>query len=98
LGVYALGQAGGTEHVALTVTQLPAHSHSLNVHPGKADQKTAVGSHLANGSVYTNQLATGTAANDAIGTSGLGEAHENRQPYLTLNWIIALFGEFPVRS
>jgi microcystin-dependent protein len=92
---YNLGQAGGTERVAITAGQMPAHNHALNVHSGKSLQTSAIGNLLANGSVYTNEPANGVANYGAVGNAGSGQAHENRQPYLTLNWIIALQGVFP---
>lgn len=92
---YNLGQTGGTEHVTLTVDQLPVHTHPLNVRAAKSDRKSPTGNLLANGSVYSSQPANGVAASSAVASAGSGQSHENRQPYLTLNWIIALFGQFP---
>jgi microcystin-dependent protein len=94
---YSLGQAGGTEQVSLTVSQMPSHRHALNVHDGKADQTSPAGNRLAKGSVYTSKPANAVAANTTVRTSGSGNPHENRQPYLTLNWIIALQGIYPAR-
>lgn len=92
---YSLGQKGGVERVALTGAQMPAHSHALNVSAGKSPQTSPVGNLLASASIYTNQAANGVAATSAVASAGSGEVHENRQPYLTLNWIIALQGVFP---
>jgi microcystin-dependent protein len=98
LANYPLGQAGGSEFVTITANQMPAHSHALNVHGGKSNKTSPSGTLLADGSVYTAEAANGTAANAAIGNAGSGQPHEDRQPYLTLNWIIALQGIFPARS
>jgi microcystin-dependent protein len=95
---YNLGQAGGTELVSLTAAQMPSHRHALNVHNGTSDQTNPAGNRLAKGSVYTNKPANATAASLVVGRSGSGQPHENRQPYLTLNWIIALEGIYPSRS
>jgi microcystin-dependent protein len=95
---YPLGQPGGTEKVALTAAQMPPHTHPLNVFNGKSDKTQAAQNTLANGSVYSHHSPNAVAATSAIGSSGAAEAHENRQPYLTLNWIIALQGIFPARS
>jgi len=95
---YALGQMGGAERVAITAGQMPSHNHALNVHNGKSLQTTPTGNLLANGSVYTNEPANGVAAGSAVANAGSGQAHENRQPFLTLNWIIALQGVFPSQS
>src|SRR5215212_3360912 len=95
---YNLGQTGGTEHVAITPAQMPAHNHPLNIHSGKSLQTSPIGNLLANGSIYTNEAANGVAAASAVANAGSGQAHENRQPYLTLNWIIALQGVFSSQS
>jgi microcystin-dependent protein len=50
---------------------------------------------LANGPIYTNEGSNNVAGAAAVANAGSGQAHENRQPYLTLNWIIALQGVFP---
>ena len=95
---YALGQMGGAERVAITASQMPAHNHALNVHSGKSLQTSPTGNLLANGSVYTSEPANGVAGDSAVANAGSGQAHENRQPFLTLNWIIALQGVFPSQS
>ncbi len=48
-------------------------------------------------SIYSTGAATTTMASSAVGSTG-GQPHENRQPYLTLNFCIALQGIFPSRS
>ena len=96
---YKLGQAGGSEYVTLQVAQMPAHSHALNVHSGKSDRPSSpAGKLLANGSVYTSEASNGVAAAAAVASAGEGKPHENRAPYLALNWIIALQGNFPSRT
>src|ERR1700747_753421 len=40
---YNLGQTGGAEQVSLTADQMPPHTHTLNVHTGKADQSNPAG-------------------------------------------------------
>ena len=92
---YKLGQKGGAERVTLSANQMPAHNHALNVHKGRSLQTNPTGNLLANGSVYSNEPANGVAGASAVANAGAGQAHENCQPYLTLNWIIALQGVFP---
>jgi microcystin-dependent protein len=41
------------------------------------------------------QVGKGKTSGCKVANTGSGQAHENRQPYLALNWIIALEGEFP---
>jgi microcystin-dependent protein len=94
---YTLGQTGGAEHVALTAAQMPAHAHTLNVHAGRPDQSNPTGHMLASGSVYSDKPPNAAASDSSIGPAGSGQPHENRPPFLTLNWIIALEGIFPSR-
>ena len=76
-------------------SQLPASNEVLGQTIGKpsqgADFPVSLYSNLLNGPLTTLAPAT-------IGNMGGSQAHENRQPYLTLNFIIALQGAFPSRN
>jgi microcystin-dependent protein len=104
------GDTGGEPTHTLLMNEMPLHSHSLNALPVHATNTTpAAGSHLAEGAggargsgfninTYTTN-AGGTTLNPAtVGAAGSGTAHDNMQPYLTMNWCIALVGVFPPRS
>jgi microcystin-dependent protein len=99
----AVGQGGGAENVALTGAQVPAHTHTVLTSPFPA-----VASPAGNLPGVTNAPAGSTAylygtgnakpsalAPSTIEDSGGGEAHANIQPYLALNYIIALQGIYP---
>jgi microcystin-dependent protein len=94
-----LGEVGGHETVTLASNQLPAHSHALTATTDLASDSSPAGGLLAGGGSYGPpgsalvELATG-----AIGASGGDQPHDNMQPYLVLNWIIALVGIFPSRN
>ena len=94
---YPLGATGGEETVKLATRQLPAHAHAVNASGKAATAKSPAGAFPAGGGAYA-------AARDVrmkpamIGRTGGGEAHENRQPYLGLNYVIALQGIYPARS
>ncbi len=94
---YQLGSSGGHETVKLTVGQLPSHSHAVRANRGPATTKNPAASVPASGGAYA---ATQNVAMKSVmlGKSGGGQAHENRQPYLSLNYIIALQGIFPAQS
>ena len=58
--------------------------------------QTAVQQTLAkHGAVPINQLWVGFVAPEAIATVGGGQPHQNMQPYLVINFCIALQGTFP---
>jgi microcystin-dependent protein len=94
------GQITGVESVTVTLNQYPTHTHALQASSNTAGSNIPTGNTVGKGlSAYTTQ-APNLAMNTAmVGFSGGGnQPHENRQPYLALNWIIALFGVFPSQS
>lgn len=99
-----LGQKLGVNTVTLNEAQIPSHSHSFRVHNGgsttAAPSPTAA---VANSRTINAWQANTTAslvdmAPESIGTTGGGQAHNNVQPFLSLNFIIALQGLYPSRS
>jgi microcystin-dependent protein len=109
---YVIGQQAGAESVSLTANQYPAHSHAFNV-AGAGTAGTPGGNYLASidiptppggSQIYTPasgatlQALNNTNMPPAIGFSGSGQAHQNMQPYLVLNYLIALQGIFPSRN
>jgi microcystin-dependent protein len=100
--LYDLGQTGGTETVALLESELPSHRHTMradtidpadtNVPNPSASFALSTGGTLYQATSNT-QLSPGTLA-----PAGGGLPHNNMQPYLTLNFCIALQGIFPPRS
>ena len=98
---YSLGQVAGEESVTLLTTQLPAHTHPFTP-PCNTDDPSA-GSPKNNfpATVGNPIYATTTNATMGAGTtggSGGSQPHDNLQPYLTLNYCIALQGIFPSRN
>jgi microcystin-dependent protein len=91
---YPLGATGGEETVALTTRQLPQHAHPIHASSAAATTKNPTTAFLAGGGAYGAQRNVRMNA-AMIGRTGGGEGHENRQPYLALNYIIALQGIFP---
>jgi microcystin-dependent protein len=98
----AIGQAGGSETVTLTATNLPAHTHVANA----ASAGTTLG---PSGQYWAadpgENVAPYAAAPDgnvmsgaAIGAQGGSQPHENMQPFLAITFIIALQGIYPSRS
>lgn len=99
-----LGQVGGVPSVVLTTAHLPAaHNHVGGLSAVPADMNAATdsdptGNYLAAGErIYRdpNDPDTTLVATGATGGGGDGGAHVNRQPYLGLNFCIALIGTYP---
>ena len=97
---YVLGQSAGTESVTLLTTQMPAHTHTLTVSSASGGTlQTPQGNTVGTTSAPAYSLSAGSAMDTgAISNYGSSQPHENRQPYLTLNWVIALSGIFPSRN
>ncbi len=103
-GTYTLGENGGVELVTLTGNQIPIHSHPLLASADLASLPDPVGSVLAQSRVagvdlYIEENPNVAMANPAsITPIGGSQPHSNIQPYLTLSFIISLFGVFPPPS
>ncbi|MFZ1084775.1 MAG: tail fiber protein [Terracidiphilus sp.] len=108
LSTYVIGENAGTENVTLLYNQMPLHNHLVNVNNtagNSADPTSKILAETANSAkppvltqTYTNAASTGTMAATAISTAGGNVPHPNLQPFLTVNFIIALVGIFPSRS
>ena len=97
LSNYFLGQAAGTETVTLNSNQMPAHSHAVNANSAHSNSDQPANNFPAS-SAHFQTTSDGTKMNPAmIGQTGGSQPHENRQPYLTLNYCIALQGIYPSR-
>ena len=101
LSPYVQGQIGGQERVALTTQQAPAHTHTLmasgNVTTPNPGPTLALGTPGAAVRMYAAGSPTPLAPS-SIGSFGGNASHENRQPFLALNFIIALQGIFPSQN
>ena len=101
-GQYQLGQISGVEQVTITQTTMPMHNHSLLGTTTLGDKRVP-NSTLAASSVNTNYYysppTNPVQLNMAsIGPAGGNVAHENMQPFLVMNYCIALVGLFPSRN
>ena len=97
LSPYVLGQVGGVESVTLTVSNYPNHNHVMAATQSAGNTVDPTGAMLASGQQIYTDAAPAETLNSAVCTSapGNGQAHENRQPFLACNWIIALYGVYP---
>jgi microcystin-dependent protein len=96
------GQMGGTTTVTLSANQMPQHTHGLQstLTVGQDNDPTAdsVPAGSVGGALYAAPGTTVPMDADAMPPVGGGQAHANMQPYLVLNFIIALVGLYPSRS
>ena len=96
---HTIGEVGGTEAVTLTSAQIAAHGHQVS-QPASKDEETTNrpdGAYFTQGGIYAG------SANTSLGgttTSSVGgnQAHTNVQPFLALNFVIALQGIFPSQN
>ena len=101
---YRQGNKGGTETETLIAAEMPAHSHQPGCSREPGNQRSPVG-HLpaqeATGAtaVYSDKGANADMSPTlSVADIGGGESHENMQPWLALNYCIALQGLFPSRN
>lgn len=96
-----LGERGGVETVTLTEAQLPNHNHGWRAAEDPADlQAPGVNRSMTRSSVnaWTAPANLVPLADQSLPQTGGSQAHNNMQPYLTVNYIIALVGLYPSRS
>jgi microcystin-dependent protein len=97
LSLHDLGETGGAETVALVGSEIPTHTHTLNVSTQVGTEMSPTDNYLAASPVRSVGYAASanTSMNAGVGTPA--DPHNNMQPYLALNFIIALQGVFPPR-
>lgn len=98
LSNYVLGQIGGVESVTLTASQIPPHNH--NVLAGNGATAPIAGGYLNNASaIYSPPDSTVVMKSSSTAVDGGGnQPHSNLQPFLTINFIISLFGIYPTQN
>jgi microcystin-dependent protein len=93
------GNSLGQEVHTLTQTEMPAHNHLARANDTTATQAAPGGAALASSPNTYAPFGNATSIHPAtLSNVGGSQAHENRQPYLALNWMIALQGIFPSRN
>jgi len=101
LSLHDLGETGGSETVSLLESEIPSHSHAWSVSFADAVDPSPIDSQLAK-STGVGYFAAPTAlvnmADVVIAPAGGDQPHNNMQPYLTLNFCIALQGVYPPRT
>lgn len=97
---HPVGQSGGEESHQLTVAELPTHNHVLGAVQADASSKIPVSKVPAYASedAYSREGDSLQMDPGAVAPAGGGVPHTNMQPYLVVNFIIAMFGIFPSRN
>ena len=93
-----LAEMTGTESVTLTTQQMPVHNHAFVAAKVDGNNISPVGNTIANSFQVTPYIsATPTVPFNAQAITPIGgsQPHDNLQPYLTISFIISLFGIFP---
>jgi len=103
LSLHDLGETGGSETVTLLESEIPVHPHSLMASTQNANQATPAANSLSRVTGFQPYLPPAGAplaamAPQALTIAGGDLPHNNMQPYLTLNFNIALQGVFPPRG
>jgi microcystin-dependent protein len=100
---FVQGEAAGLETVTVLTAQIPSHNHTAGCTNGNANQ-AGPGANIwatePNGvtAFYTEAAPDGVMNGNLVGLTGGTQPHANIQPYLVINFIIALFGVFPSRN
>ena len=97
---FQLGESAGSEEVTLTTQQIPIHTHSMQCSSGgqanSSNPQAAIAapSDISQYSTQPANVQMGTPATSSDPAGG-SQPHTNFMPYLCVNFIISLFGEFP---
>lgn len=99
---FNLGQQAGEARHTLSAAEMPVHEHRLGISTAISHLADPAGKVLGNveaGAVnyYAPNDASAVLAANTVANGGSSQPHENMQPYLTVNFIIALEGIFPSR-
>jgi microcystin-dependent protein len=96
---HTLGEQGGETSHTLSISELPTHIHTLSGTTLTADLPTVPANLLATvANVYTGPSSLTSMNPASLSATGGSQAHANQQPYLTLNFCIALQGIFPSQT
>jgi microcystin-dependent protein len=97
---FVLGQQGGEEFHTLSISEMPAHAHSPQAVSEAGNTIIPGGNFLAKSDtqVYAGPNNLTAMVSSSISSVGGSQSHENRSPFLVLNFIIALQGAFPSRN
>ena len=99
----SLGEVGGSPTVTLLTTEVPQHTHTYTAGSGSRGNVAAITGHVNSDAAFQTNIYGPTSDGTLMSPNMLtplpaSQPHENMQPYLVLNFIIALSGIFPARN
>lgn len=97
---HTLGQKSGEENHTLSANEMPGHGHTLRASGNEPATPVPTGNMLAASlnELYVDPAGLAAMHSGTVANVGGGQGHENMQPYLALNFCIALRGLFPSRN
>ncbi len=98
---HTLGERGGEAAHTVTLAEMPAHIHPWVASTNAGSTNLPAGNVLGNSApnnLYGPIQNLGAMSASTVANVGGSQAHENKQPYLVLNYIIALQGIFPSQT
>lgn len=101
---FTLGERAGEAAHTVTISEMPTHIHSARASQDSTDNNITTApnnfysSTVDNSTLYFSGNADAAMNAGVISNTGGSQPHENRQPFLVLNFCIALQGVFPSRN
>ncbi len=97
--IHSLGEKSGEETHTLSAAEMPQHTHSVQASTDPSDSQDPTNNVLAkSGQIYRASSNHVDMVSGTMTNTGGGQAHDNMQPFLALNFCIALQGLFPPRN
>lgn len=97
-GGHTLGERGGEQAHTLSIPELPTHTHTAQASAAAGTQNVPANNLMLSqraAEIYHAPSNLGAMVAGTLGNTGGSQAHLNMQPFLTLNFSIALLGIFP---
>lgn len=105
LSPYSIGEEVGSPSVTVNMNEMAAHNHAAQGSTEAGDDTATPSANATLGLSAPDPIYSKVATDPlvafspkAIGPTGGGQPHENRQPYLAVNFCISLQGVFPPRN
>lgn len=102
---HSLGERAGEQAHTVTIQEMPTHNHPVNAYDNSdvnSNANTPAGAFYARtadaSTLYSSGNANSAMNASVVGNTGGSQAHLNMQPFLALNFCIALQGIFPSQN